>query len=298
MQRQEDGSEVVEVGVNDKKAHFLVDTGGFTTQISRSLADALGMRPTRTSLRLVDATGNASQDAVRLSRFSVGPLVAENALLPLVPDRDFTKTSGLDGILSTNYFLNYDVDFDFGAGQLNFFKTDHCPGKIFYWKSPARARVPVRYENGQIYLPVTIDGKQLDAILDTGGSNTTLDAGTALQMFGLKSDSPDMEKTGPINGDEDAFAFRHRFAGLSFEGVQVSNPRVDIFANRAGKRDFENDFELGSHIKRQDDDVERPQLVLGMNVLSRLHVYIAYKEKMAYITEAGTTSALDPVAPP
>jgi predicted aspartyl protease len=292
------GIEVVEVGVNDQPAHFLLDTGGTITQLSRDLATHLDLHLIKTNLRLMDVTGNASQYGVRLDKFSIGKLVDENVLLAISPDRDFTKVMKLDGILSSNYFASYDVDFDFGASQLNFFSNEHCAGKIFYWKSPVRAHVPLRYHNGQIHLQVTIDGKDFDAILDTGASQTFMDAGTAVQAFGLKPDSADMEKTGPINGDAASVAYQHRFSTLSFEGVMVANPRIDIFADRIGKHDTTNDFQTGSHLKRQDDNDDRPQVTLGMNVLSKLHVYIAYKEKMAYITEAGTTSALNPVPAP
>jgi aspartyl protease len=288
----------VEVGVNGRTAHFLLDTGGVTTQVSRDLAALLDLRMIKTNMRMMDVTGNASQYGVRLDKFSIGHLVDANVLLPLVPDPNFTKVYKLDGILSSNYFAAYDVDFDFGAGQLNFFSAEHCPGKIFYWKSPARAHVPLRFLHGQVRLTVTIDGKDFDAILDTGASQTTMDAGTAIQAFDLKPDSPNMEKTGPINGDADTIAYRHRFSTLSFEGVTVANPRIDIMENRIGKHDFTNDFETGSHIKRQDTDDDRWQVILGMDVLSKLHVYLAYGEKMAYITAAGTSSALNPVPAP
>ena len=36
----------------------------------------------------------------------------------------------------------------------------------------------------------------------------------------------------------------------------------------------------------QDEETELPPLLVGMDVLSQMHVYIAYKEGMVYVTPA------------
>jgi hypothetical protein len=48
----------------------------------------------------------------------------------------------------------------------------------------------------------------------------------------------------------------------------------------------------------RDSDNNLPGIILGMNVLSRLHVYIAYKEAKLYITAAAVQPAASPAAAP
>ena len=47
---------------------------------------------------------------------------------------------------------------------------------------------------------------------------------------------------------------------------------------------------LGAGSLIRDTDADLPDVILGMNVLSKLHLYIAYKEAKLYITAAGTPS--------
>jgi hypothetical protein len=61
--------------------------------------------------------------------------------------------------------------------------------------------------------------------------------------------------------------YRFPFDTLSFEGVTVQNPDIDIIPGETyGKLN--------------------PQLIIGINVLRQLRVYIAYKEQTLYLTSA------------
>src|SRR5438105_4815992 len=80
--------------------------------------------------------------------------------------------------------------------KLNFFSKDHCPGKVIYWKTNAYAMVPITlqlptgdnsrtgfrvysYRGSHINVPVTIDGTELKAALDTASPTSTMSTDTA-----------------------------------------------------------------------------------------------------------------------
>jgi hypothetical protein len=85
----------------------------------------------------------------------------------------------------------------------------------------------------------------------------------------------------------------------------VSNPSINIIPDIM-KKYADNRFQTGSSVKRTDDSVTLPEVIVGMDVLRNLHIYIAFKEKKIYITQtsgtdAGSVSASGPAsasAPP
>ena len=51
----------------------------------------------------------------------------------------------------------------------------------------------------------------------------------------------------------------------------------------------------GGHITAPPENIKLPQIIVGMDVLSKLHVYFAQGEKKLYITEASAQAP--PVSP-
>jgi len=81
--------------------------------------------------------------------------------------------------------------------------------------------------------------------------------------------------------------YRHRFASLSFGGVTVANPMIDVIrdlAERMGPRTV-----TGTRVP--DVQEELPDLLIGMDILRHLHLYIAYGEQKLYITPASAPAA-------
>jgi hypothetical protein len=81
--------------------------------------------------------------------------------------------------------------------------------------------------------------------------------------------------------------YEHRFKSLEIEGLTISNPLISIVPNiRYSKMGSEESWYLRSH--GGDNDY---QLIVGMRTLKALHIYVAYKEKMLYISAAADRDA-------
>jgi len=46
----------------------------------------------------------------------------------------------------------------------------------------------------------------------------------------------------------------------------------------------------GSRVKTEKDFMDIPDMIIGMNVLRRLHLYIAFGEAKLYVTDASATA--------
>ena len=162
---------------------------------------------------------------------------------------------------------------------MNYFSADHCPGKVVYWQAAAVAVVPMRFVDHHLNLDVVLDGHPLRAMVDTGAPETTLGMGEASRTFGV---APEGENK----------AFEHVFQKLAFEGLEVGNPHIVIIPDKVGSKDPNNSFVTGSRLHRVDDaDPSDPVMLIGMNILSKLHLYIAFDERKIYITPASPPPA-------
>jgi predicted aspartyl protease len=287
---------LVPATVNGTEMHMLLDTGGAVSSLSAKTVKALGLSRRDAGLKLLDVTGNASHQFVRLDTLELGGLKGTDIALMVAPD----PNAPFDGVIAGDILKRYDVEFNFVTRKLNLFSPDHCEGQVIYWPTTGVAVVPFsmsrpmnsvpgqparlqRMPDTHIRVPVTLDGKTFSAIIDTGAYNTSISAVTAKSAFDVTADSPGAVPAGFLNGDPKAQRFGYVFHSLAFEGIAVSNPHVVIFPDLIGKKDPNNTFVLGSNIIKADDDMG-PEVTVGMDVLKRLHVYIAYQEQKLYIT--------------
>jgi hypothetical protein len=283
---------LVPVIINGTKETFLLDTGGALTQISASAAHDLNLPIGESSVKMLDLYGAAAAGAVHVKTFTLGRLQDRETTLPLMTST--FKDEPYAGLLAADYMGEYDVEMDFSGGNINYFSRDHCEGKVIYWPAAAIAAVPFRLQNYHLTLSVMLDGRPIKAMIDTGSPDTVLFSSAAKQAFGVTADSPGAEKLGEEGGEK---IFEYVFKNLSFEGLTVSNPHIAVSPDRTGSKDPNNGYVTGSRVHREDDaDPTDPVMLIGMNILSKLHLYIAFNEHKIYITPAAAPAPAQPAA--
>lgn len=275
---------LVSVKVNGTELKFLLDTGGVLTQISAATAQDLKLPITESGAKLLDLYGEASNNVALVETFTLGQLNDKNTGLHVMTSplaqvgTSRSETSEQQplfvGLLAADYMGEYDVELDFAGGKMNYFSRDHCPGKVVYWPSAAIAAVPMHFMNHHLLLDVMLDGHPFRAIVDTGAPGTTLTTEEAKRVFDVTTENADKR-------------FEHTFQKLSFEGLEVGNPRIAIIPDKIGSKDPNNDYATGTRVRREDDPIfARPPMLIGMNILSKLHLYIAFSENRIYMTPA------------
>jgi predicted aspartyl protease len=281
----EDGMPIVEMQIGGRTVHLLVDTGGVYSSINSDVADALrvSQHDIANGMEVYGAGGERYKTYIEAPDFKLGAIALDK--FPMMVAHHALTGAGVDGTLAPDFLSRFEVDFDFGAHKLNFFAPDHCPGKVVYW-SKAYVEIPFKIDAiTHVAVPMTLDGHQTVATIDTGANLTTLSDAMARSVFGLSETSPGMEAI-PSAKPDDLFQYRYRFKTLSLDGLAVNNPLVYILPDAAEKAFRHN------HDAKMDIDaiygqhLSGPELVLGTNVLSKLHLFISYKEKVLYLTAA------------
>lgn len=295
MQIGADNRPYVPVKIDDKPKSMVIDTGGFFTEISQPVADELDLSTRHTRLQLIGVYGDKTQTAVTTS-LVLGNLRANNMDFMVMPPvhRFASDIKDAAGLIAPNFLRPYDADFDFAAGKFNLLSHRHCDGKVVYWPHAAVAVVPIEVNQDQhVIVPVELDGEKLKAVLDTGASVSVLNMRVAQQTFGLKPGAPDTPLSDDRLGQSDVQSYTHRFKSLSFDGIAIFNPTIRIIPDLVHPKimDPHDALEGDTRVKNPATHAGLDQMILGMDILRRLHVYIAYREKKLYLTPAS------PIAP-
>lgn len=299
----------IDAGFNGTPKPMLVDTGAGISMIFESALEPLGLHGIRNSrIKMLSGAGGASQDFAEVASLTVGAIQVPRAQLQVAPNSDAERP--FVGLLGGDLMSLYDVEIDPAGHKLNFFAKDHCPGHVIYWHPAGLAVVPIQtqiatgdssrtgfrsyvFRDRRIYVPVTLDGKDLQAQIDTGSGTSSMSADTAKFIFGITAASPGSVAQGSVDGDPDHVRFTHTFPTLTFDGVTVSNARFEIYPDLIGTHDPNNSSRTDTRIHTIDDNLTAGNHVsIGMDVLRRLRMFVAFSENKLYITPATA-----PVAP-
>lgn len=282
----------VPVAINGTSKKALFDTGGVTNNMRPHLVESLGLTPRQSRVAITDVHGRTSNAFVKVDQFDLGKIKIRDMMFQV----SLFDSDTVDVELTNVIMNSFDLDLDFGAGRLNFFLQDHCPGQVMYWPAEAVAEIPFKIDAASMTIPVTVDGKSVTALIDTGSSRTFMNRGFGTREFGLSLGSPDTPAEDvKINGREDLQVYTHKFSTIDFGGIVVRNLTVRLIPDRVNSRE---------NLKRADApripsrEFALPDLIIGLDILQKLHIYVSYKERKLYIGGADDKAGklLPPVA--
>ncbi len=173
----------------------------------------------------MDAGGRFSQSVARVARFTLGHMQTGNFDIQVDPDPDFAN-AGFDGVLGTDMMMRYDIDLDFAHRKLHYFPPEQCKEGCIYWAPGTNKSVQMVTYGGLVYVPVTLNGHTIIALLDTSADRTFLNPQVASKLFGLKADALDAGNV--TAGGALIKAGMHSFSSLTFGGLTIANPRIAI----------------------------------------------------------------------
>jgi Tfp pilus assembly protein PilF/predicted aspartyl protease len=256
-------SPIISIGIDGQPRKFLLDTGGFWSLISPNVIAAYKPTTAAISGRL-GLQGLPLDKSVKIHDLQLGNAIFHGVEFFVAP-----PSYGLDdGTLGANWLQNFDVEIDPVKNTASFFSHDHCEGQVIYWPHQDLAVIPFESDRiqNQITLSLTLEGKEVTAMLDTGASESFLSLRVAKHLFDLTPDSPGMQYVGSENDARGRShpIYRYQFSSLEMGDIMFKNPWIVI-------------------VDRESDG---PDMILGMHQLHALHLFFAYKERKLYITSA------------
>ena len=251
----------VPVGLNGTTKNLLLDVGSNSTEISPAVVAELSLpsndRTTDSTQfgQQLGPTGSASpgqvsmmsapvyqvngaraRDAnrqrVRIGDFALGTASGHDVQLVVSTEAGLGKSKPYDGRMTGSFFKQYDVELDFGGKVINYLTPNSCTdiNQVVYWPHTAVAAVPMTMSDGKMQVSVSIEGHDIDALIDTGSERTVMRRDVAERLFGLKSDTPDMMPSGDLRDGKGERVYAHTFKQISFEGVTARNlPPIRAF---------------------------------------------------------------------
>jgi predicted aspartyl protease len=275
-----DGAILVPAGIESQPTLLLLDTGAFWSVLRPSLARPIGWH--HSSVGMAGAGGEILDQVTTIPDFTLGPLALKDVDFIVGSAGFFAAQPEIGGLLAANLLKVFDLEIDPAGHEVRLFSQDHCKGNVIHWPHTDRIDVPLEIaRDGQITIPVVLDGEALRALVDTGAAVSVLHLDVARRRFGIEPGAPGDVDAGSLATADGRVLPRweHRFHSLAIEGARFNEPLLAIAPNR---------------MRRSADDAsgEKPaDLELGLRQLRLLHLYIAYGEKMLYATTVGGDAA-------
>ena len=273
----------VPITVNGQQKQFLLSTGIPNSRIGRRAVNDLKLTP-RTQGQMLQRNGTVNNAYVVETNLEIGPMKAPRHEMLVMEN-----LAPFDGVFSRDLMQNYDIEINFAGGQLSYFLTVHCPGKVVHWATSGITSVDFNgWDNNSaqrfLTVPVLIDGHEIRAEIDTTLGETVLEADTASALFTLTPDSPGRVPLGALDNNPAHRMFGYTFQTLKIGGLTLRNPKMRIVPDIVGTKSTDT-LRADSRVQRRTDEF-MPTMQIGMDVLRRLHLYVATKEQKIYFTGA------------
>jgi predicted aspartyl protease len=259
----EHGHVRIEAALNGTPRHFIIDTGGFMSSVTERVVADQNLK----TFRISDAYDIGGVGGGRTKRYAVADtlsfarLKANDVHLLVEPG----GAGDEDGVIAPDYLRNFDLEFDFATGTLNLFQPHPCPDHAVYWPGNYVVLPMDVTAQGHIRVLTNLDGKDFEAMLDTGSPSTLIGERTASAQFQLeRGDAESGTMTGGTGASTKVWP--HRFGALQLGGITINHPPLLVSADETAWRS------------------DHADVLLGLNELSKLHLYIAYRERKLYVS--------------
>jgi tetratricopeptide (TPR) repeat protein/predicted aspartyl protease len=274
---------VMDLKIGDRPAQFMLDTGAIWSIIRRGEIGDLMPQKRRTTIQAMG--GGTSDETVIVPSLKVGTSELHRVEMFIVPD-EFADGDDIAGVIGAHLLQPFDLEINLLENKLNFLTSSNCGARVVYWKNDGFTVAPLRKDKeGHIFAKIKIDGRELNAMIDTGAEMSVLNPSVADSLFNLKPGDRRLEGAGEATDatGKKLPMFRHRFEKLEIAGLAIRNPWITLIEGRFG------------WIEGGDSGAAEPfDFILGLHQMRDPHLYISYPENKMYITKASVQAASGP----
>jgi predicted aspartyl protease len=263
--------------INGTAVAMVLDTGAERSLVTDETITRLRLLSDPRNESLVTGVGgegveraDALVDNLRFATYDSGSTHLPVADIPLADD----EQPPLSGILGAEAISRFDLDIDLPNGHIGVWRVGHqCGGKFLPWPEPYAA-VPAHVNGrGQLLMPITLDGKPMKALVDTGAATLIIDQDAA-DSLGVNAAVLAKE---PVSRGYGA-------AGVNFHHVAHRFTELDVGPDRL--RDVT--------ISVLDRSLQEADMLLGIPYLSRQRVWLSYASEQVFIPQPTSAQAAAP----
>lgn len=261
------GRMTVPVAVNDQQMNLLVDTGTVASVLADSAVTAA--RLVRFQSRaggIMQYGGATSNQMVLVESSALAGIRGRYYLFYVLPDG--AMAPDISGMLGADVLSQFDVELDFARSQMSLYAQTHCLDSDVYWTHQPHDAFGFEMDaNRHIRVPVQLDGALTLAGFDTGAALTVASFEDVTQALHIAPDDPALK---PVRSpDGTLIGYRYPFKTMAFGRVAIANPDVLLIPN------------ADSHMPPGGREI-----IVGIDILRRLHLFIAYGDRAIYATPA------------
>ncbi len=279
------GAVLVPVKIGGHEALMVLQMSSGLAMVAPAAVTQLGLQtgPVRTDIRLT-AGNQPIEREVRVESLIIGGANFAGWKLYVQPGpaRPLSMVQGrpVIGALSSNFMNAVDLELDLARGKMNLFQHARCKGGQVYWNDQYATEYLYVDPSGLLYFPVGLDGKRIEASLNTQGPRTRLSEVIARRFFGFRRDA-----SAPAPAADRAPG---QFVGTRIMGLdsrKVSLPDVQVHIIDDTQRDCEYaQSARGSNAISFSNCFGIVPFEMGTDLLKQMRIYLASKEERVYFT--------------
>jgi Aspartyl protease len=275
----------IPVEINGVHVQMGIEAGSGLSGIWSGATAALGLKPKETiALGALRAGGTPLTQTVHIDSFKIGNTRWPPFSVVVYPrNQQFPQSLSEDdvvGVLGQDVFSSVDLELDFGAHQLRLYSQKHCPGQVVYWARQYDVLPLKKNALGNLFISMAVNGKLVSTSMSTMNSISTIEEEAAKRILGA-------DRTSDTGGSDGCSYCRS--ITLKAQGLEIRNSDVNI-VNSVWK-DCRLSVPKSESGVASYDCLGAFPLRLGLNVLSKLHLYYANGEKKLYFTDARVNAA-------
>lgn len=270
---------VVDGSISGQEIGVLLDTGAASSALSRSAAQRLGLLLHETADRYAGVGGLTRVWTTEIPELTIAGATRRDWRVRVIGEREFGKDASF--ILGYDFFRQVDIEFDFARAAVRLFRPVDCKDQsLAYWATPgAVSEVSIAWssETGHLSVPIQLNGKPLEAIIDSGAMMSAVGMGTADEL-GFTPQSPGVLSSGTVSGIGDSIVnyWTAPFATFAIGNEVIRNPTIPFMRLSAY---------FGATAMATTWD--RWPMILGADFLRAHRVYIAHSQQKVYFTYTG-----------
>jgi predicted aspartyl protease len=257
---------IVTLFANGRAVTLLLDTGAQTTILTPAIAQRIGAQRPQIEFQrqMRGLAGTLQTGEVELRSFTVGGVEMPWRRVRVAPVNVASVfSSPLDGVLGADTLSSFDVDLDLPGHRMILYAKQTCPAAAPAWNARYAAITAGRSLGDHLFFPVQLDGRRIDAFIDTGSQITVFSVRAALAL-GVTEATLTHDPVATLRGAaaEQVSAHVHRFSRLEIGGEVVRNPEIVV-----------------ADLRLSDAD-----LVLGIDFLRSRRIWLSYGAKQIFLS--------------